>query len=123
MTLIDNPNQLDNSDSYREESLQESLNLVNCKLLDDGRVIELSHVESIDPVTYKIVLREEQATIVTSAIALARQVTELWQYVNDDEWGTFIDMDKRKNLFKLKANAWKNIEEYIVLEEYDYESL
>lgn len=123
MTLIDNPNQLDDSDSYREESLQESLNLVNCKLLDDGRVIELSHVESIDPATYKIVLREEQATIVTSAIALARQVTELWQYVNDDEWGTFIDMDKRKNLFKLKANAWKNIEEYIVLEEYDYESL
>ena len=112
MSLIDiqpYPNKSDYS-----EYLATNMAVVNCQLLEDGRIVEITTNSIVDPVTYNVVDSEKVATFITKEMALSRQVSSLWNYVNcSDEPSSkneFTDKEKCLNA----ATAWGVIEEHLL---------
>lgn len=102
------------SKSDYSKYLATNMAVVNCQLLEDGRIIEITTSLVVNPLTYDIVDSEETATFITKEIALSRQVSSLWNYVNcSDEPSSnneFTDKEKCLN----EATAWGIIEEHLL---------
>jgi hypothetical protein len=111
MTLIDS-NYIHPSSSNYLFHLKKRLKIVNCQILEDGRIIEILKPLSINPISYDIFEQEESAVIITEYIALSRQTAELWNYADLRESSD--NSPEEKELSLDKANAWGAIEEYLV---------
>lgn len=98
-----------------DSNLEESLQLVNCKMMEDGRIVELKETSTIDPVSCKIINSAPQATIISEYLALSRQSSELWYYANCSENNSRTNSVVEREEILKKAVAWGVIEEHIVM--------